>query len=95
MAVAIKLYEVSGQLDKASCVWVRKLVEHQFPEKTAKEVAYITNVIVTMVVEFNLTSSCHPMKHCCPVVAPFIEDKLIPIEEYLSEEEQGWLDNTS
>ena len=54
--------------------------------------AYITNVIVVMVTEFHLTSSCFSLKHCCPVIPPFIEDELSPIKEYLSEEDRGMRD---
>ena len=92
MAQVLQLYEAAGQLEQASCRWVRKIVKSQFPKKTLKEIVYITNVVVTMISEFHLTSLCQPEKHCRPVVPPFIEDELPPVEEYLSEAERDTQD---
>ena len=64
-------------------------MEQCYPRKAPEEAAYIMNVIMVMVMEFHLTSSCFAPKQCCPVLPPFIEDELPLIEEYLSEEERG------
>ena len=92
VAQVLQLYEAAGQLEWVSCRWVRKIVKSRFPKKTLKEIVYITNVVVIMISEFHLTSSCQPKKHCHPVVPPFIEDELPPVEEYLSEAERGTQD---
>ena len=92
VAQVLQLYEAAGQLERVSCRWVRKIVKSQFPKKTPKKILYITNVVVTMISEFHLTSSCLPEKHCHPVVPPFMEDELPPVEEYLSEAERGTQD---
>ena len=54
VAQVLQLYEASGQLERASCRWVRKIVKSQFPRKTPKEIIYITNVVVTMISEFHI-----------------------------------------
>ena len=54
----LQLYEAAGQLEQASCRWVRKIVKSRYPKKTLKEIVYITNVVVTMISEFHLTSLC-------------------------------------
>ena len=92
VAQVLQLYEAVGQLERASCRWVRKIIKSRFPKKTLKEIVYITNVVVTMISEFHLTSSCQPEKHYHPVVPPFVEDKLPPVEEYLSEAERDTQD---
>ena len=84
----LQLYEAAGQLERASCRWVRKIVKSRYPKKTLKEIVYITNVVVTMISEFHLTSSCLSEKQCCPVVPPFMEDELPLLEEYVSEAER-------
>ena len=88
----LQLYDAAGQLERANCHWVRKIVKSRFPKKTLKEIIYITNVIVAMISEFHLTSSCLPIEHCRPVIPPFVEDELPPVEEYLSEAEKNTLD---
>ena len=88
----LQLYEAAGQLEQASCRWVRKIVKSQYPKKTLKEIMYITNVVVTMISEFHLTSSCLSEKQCCPVVPPFMEDELPLLEEYVSEAEKDTQD---
>ena len=92
VAQVLQLYEAAGQLEQANCRWVRKIVRSRFPKKTLKEIVYITNVVVTMISEFHLTSSCLPEKHCCPVVPSFMEDELPLLEEYLSEAERDTQD---
>ena len=84
----LQLYEAAGQLEWASCRWVRKIVKSRYPKKTLKEIMYITNVVVTMISEFHLTSSCLSEKQCCPMVPPFMEDELPLLEEYVSEAER-------
>ena len=88
----LQLYEAAGQLERASCRWVRKIIKSRFPRKTLKEIVYITNVVVTMISEFHLTSLCLPEKHCRPVVPPFMEDELPLLKEYLSEAERDTQD---
>ena len=91
-AQVLQLYKAAGQLEQASCRWVRKIVKSRFPKKTLKEIVYITNVVVAMISEFHLTSSCQPEKHCRPVVPLFIEDELPLLEEYLLEAERDTQD---
>ena len=57
-----------------------------------EEIIYITNIIVVMVSEFHLTSTCVPVGHCRIIVPSFIEDDLPPEAEYLTPEEQGTQD---
>ena len=52
----------------------------------------MTNIIVAMISEFQLTSSCLPPGHCRPVLPSFVEDELPPVEEYLSESEKNTSD---
>ena len=92
VAQVLQLYEAAGQLERASCRWVRKIVKSRFPKKTLKEIMYITNVVVAMISEFHLTSLCLPEKHCHPVVPQFMEDELPLLEEYLSEAERDTQD---
>ena len=88
----LQLYEAAGQLERVSCRWIRKIVKSRYPKKTLKEIVYITNVVVTMISEFHLTSSCLSEKQCCPVVPPFMEDELPLLEEYVSEAERDTQD---
>ena len=67
-------------------------MESRFPRKTRKEVAYITNLVVATISEFHLTSTCLAEGHCRPVLPPFVEDELPPVEEYLSEAERNTQD---
>ena len=52
----------------------------------------MTNIIVAMISEFHLTSSCLPPGHCRPVLPSFVEDELPLLEEYLSESEKNTSD---
>ena len=92
VAQVLQVYDAAGQLDRTRCCWVKKIVQSRFPKKTHKEIAYITNLVVAMISEFHLTSTCLPAGHCCPVMPPFVEDELPPVEEYLSEKERNTLD---
>ena len=92
VAQVLQLYDAAGQLERASCHWVKRIVKSRYPRKTPKEIIYITNMVVAMISEFHLTSSCLPKEHCRPVVPPFVEDELPPVEEYLSEVEKDTQD---
>ena len=92
VAQVLQVYDVAGQLDQARCRWVKKIMQSRFLRKAPKEIAYMTNVIVATISEFHLTSTCLPPGHCHPVLPPFVEDELPPVEEYLSEAERSTLD---
>ena len=87
-----KLFETAGQLPDASCNWIKNTVKDRYPQKSPREITYITNVIVVMISKFHLTSTCVPMGHCRIIVPSFIEDDLPPEAEYLTPEEQGTQD---
>ena len=91
-AATHKLFEAAGQLPDASCYWVKYIVVDRYPQKSAREIIYITNIIVVMISEFHLTSTCVPVGHCRIIVPSFIEDDLPPEVEYLTLEEQGTQD---
>ena len=84
-----KLFEAAGQLPQASCSWIKHIVTDRYPQKSMEEIIYITNIIVVMISEFHLTSTCVPVGHCRIIIPTFIEDELPPEEEYLTPEEQG------
>ena len=88
-AATHKLFEAAGQLPDASCYWIKYIVMDHYPQKSTREIIYITNIIVVMISEFHLTSTCVPVGHCRIIVPSFIEDDLPPEEEYLTPEEQG------
>ena len=83
------LFEAAGQLPHASCSWIKHIVMDCYPWKSMREILYITNIIVVMISEFHLTSTCVPVGHCRIIIPSFIEDDLPPEEEYLTPEEQG------
>ena len=88
-ATTYKLFEAAGQLQEASCFWIKHLVTDHYPQKSMEEIIYISNIIVVMISEFHLTSACVPVGHCRIIIPSFIEDDLPPEEEYLTPEEQG------
>ena len=92
VAQVLQVYEAAGQLDRARCRWVKKIIQSRFPKKAQKEIVYITNLLVASISEFHLTSTCLPVGHCRPVVPSFVEDELPPVEEYLSEAERNTRD---
>ena len=87
-----KLFEAAGQMPDASCCWIKYIVADHYPQKSAREIIYITNIIVVMISEFHLTSTCVPVGHCRIIIPSFIEDDLPPEAEYLTPEEQSTWD---
>ena len=59
-----KLFEAAGLLQEASCFWIKHIVMDRYPRKSNEEIIYIANIIVVMISEFHLTSSCVPVGHC-------------------------------
>ena len=92
VAATHKLFEAAGQMPDASCCWIKYIVADRYPQKSAREIIYITNIIVVMISEFHLTSTCVPVGHCRIIVPSFIEDDLPPEAEYLTPEEQSTRD---
>ena len=81
------IFEMAVGQNRPSSMWVYDRFKKFFPRKTKDQLVYFSNVLCISLSEFHLTSACSPLGMCAPVLPPVVEAELLPLKNYLHEEE--------